>query len=245
MKIQGMTILITGGSAGMGLAFARQLSERGNNVIITGRNEKRLAAAVNTLKFGSYYVCDVSKAEEVERLHAGVAKKHDGLHMLINNAGEGFIYELAQETNSYEKARAEIDTNYLSVLRMVDLFLPLLSKAFEAAIVNVSSVVAFVPGHTLPTYSASKAALHTYTRLLRYSLSKAGRIKVFELMPPKVETDFSKGLPGVPGLSPDSVATNLLNALDSDQFEIHVGSTEETYQLSLSDPELAFNQRNP
>ena len=130
-------------------------------------------------------------------------------------------------------------TNYLSVIRLNEKLLPILKKQAEAAIVNVSSIVAFVPG-SLATYSASKAALHSYTQSLRIALENSS-IKVFELMPPLVDTQFSAPIGGNKGISPRLVAEDLLTAFANDNYEIRVGKTEDLYQLFLSSPAKALD----
>src|SRR5690606_12236956 len=120
--------------------------------------------------------------------------------------------------------------------------LPLLKKQANAAIVNVSSIVAFVPGK-LATYSASKAALHSYTQALRLALENTS-VKVFELMPPLVDTEFSAPIGGKNGISPSVVAEQFLEGLASNRYEIRVGQTEALYRIFLSSPEQALRQLN-
>ena len=120
----------------------------------------------------------------------------------------------------------------------------LLFQQREAAIVNVSSIVAFVPG-SLVTYSASKAALHSYTLSLRHALAQSTAIKVFELMPPLVNTEFSVAIGGRNGIAPSVVAEDLVRGLEQDEYEIRTGNTEKIYRLSLSSPEEAFLALHP
>ncbi len=130
-------------------------------------------------------------------------------------------------------------TNYLSVIRLNEKLLPLLKKQQSAAIVNVSSIVAFVPGR-LATYSASKAALHSYTRSLRLALKENSHVEVFELMPPLVDTEFSAPIGGNHGISPTAVAEQFVAGLENNNYEIRVGKTEDIYRLSLLSPEEAL-----
>lgn len=135
-------------------------------------------------------------------------------------------------------------TNYLSIIRLNEKLLPVLKTNDNPTIVNVSSIVAFVPG-ALATYSASKAALHSYTRYLRLALKNAN-VKVFELMPPLVDTEFSAPIGGKNGVPASFVAEQFIAGLEKDNYEIRVGQTEDIYRLYLSSPEdalLAMNQR--
>lgn len=245
MKTTNNTVLISGGSAGIGLEIAKLLSEKGNKVIITGRNEARLQQAASQLKSVSTIVSDVSNAEDVENLVSQIKSEFPDLNMVINNAGRALVYDITEENvNAFEKAEDEMLTNYLSIIRLNEKLLPVLKTNDNPTIVNVSSVVAFVPG-ALATYSASKAALHSYTRYLRLALKNAN-VKVFELMPPLVDTEFSAPIGGKNGIPASFVAEQFIAGLEEDNYEIRVGQTEDIYRLYLSSPEdalLAMNQR--
>ncbi len=244
MKTTNNTILITGGSAGIGLEMAKLFTEKGNHVIILGRNKERLERAVATLKNVTAIVCDVTREKDVDELVKRINEEFPQLNVLINNAGHAYAYQLGIGANSFEKASEEIMTNYLSVVSITEKLLPILHNQPQAAIVNVSSIVAFAPGLRTPTYSASKAAVHAYTRILRYTLAQSTGIRVFELMPPLVNTDFSQEIGGANGIHPSVVADDLLAAMESDHYEIHVGSTAAIYKLSLSSPADALTAIN-
>jgi uncharacterized oxidoreductase len=244
MKTTGNTILITGGSAGIGFAIAQVFSENGNDIIITGRNEERLQNAAAKLKNTTAIVSNVSNKEDVEKLVAKLKNDFPKLNVVINNAGRAETYNLNGEKDAYEIAEDEIVTNYLSVIGLNQKLTPLLSQQADAAIVNVSSIAVFAPNHVIATYSASKAALHSYTQSLRHTWAKSTAIKVFELMPPLVKTDFSQDIGGANGIPPKQVADDLLTAFENDKFEVHVGQTAQLYALSLQSPEQAFLAMN-
>lgn len=235
--------MITGGSAGIGLAMARAFAANNNQVIITGRNEARLKAAAAELKNVTAIPCDVNSEADVQRLTERVQQDFPGLNILINNAGMAFAYTLSAGASAAEKAKEEMLTNYFSVIHLTEKLLPVLQKAEKAAVVNVSSIVAFVPSSGIPTYSGSKAALHSYTQSLRLSLSQTG-VRVFELMPPLVNTEFSREIGGERGIPAGDVADALLEALQKDEYEIHVGQTADIYQLSRSAPAEALLAMN-
>ncbi|MDJ1499746.1 SDR family oxidoreductase [Xanthocytophaga agilis] len=245
MKTSNNTILITGGSAGIGFEIAKQFVSKSNKVIITGRDENRLKYAAEQLPGVIPIVSDISKEEDVEKLVSELQTEYPQLNMVINNAGKAYLHDLSENTQTFDYASAEILTNYLSIIRLNEKLLPILKKQPESAIVQVSSVVAFVPNHKLSTYSASKAALHSYSQSIRISLENTS-VKVFELMPPLVNTDFSKEIGGENGISPQVVAADLIHALENNIYEIHVGQTAYIYDLSKSSPEdalLAMNRR--
>jgi uncharacterized oxidoreductase len=244
MQTSKNTVLITGGSAGIGFEIAKLLSENGNNIIITGRNRERLNKAAAQLKNATAIVSDVTRADEVDHLVKTLYAEFPDLNMVINNAGHALLYNIAStDANAFEKAGEEMFTNYLSVIRLNEKLLPLLKKQPTAAIVNVSSIVAIVPG-SLPGYSASKAALHSYTNSLRIALEETSSVKVFELMPPLVDTEFSRPIGGQNGISPKLVAEEFYNALRNDHYEIHVGQTADIYRLFLSSPSEAMKAMN-
>lgn len=236
-------ILIIGGSAGIGFEIAKLLS-RDNKIIITGRNEQRLLKAAADLKNATAVVSDVSDAADVERLVKLLYAEHPDLNIVINNAGKAFVYDLAAEgVDGFDKASQEMNTNFLSIIRLNEKLLPLLRRQASAAIVNVTSIVAIAPGARLATYAASKAALHSYTLSLRHSLAGTS-VKVFELLPPLVDTEFSTAIGGHKGIKPVVVAEELLKGLKADVLELRVGQTEEFYKFYLSSPEQAIAAMN-
>jgi uncharacterized oxidoreductase len=238
MKTSNHTILITGGSAGIGFAIAKLFSEHNNHVIITGRNKEKLERAAAKLNHVTPIVCDVTSKQDVDCLVTRLQCKFPTLNMVINNAGIAFVYKLNSDTNAFEKAEQEMLTNYLSIVRLNEKLLPLLAKQHEAAIVNISSSVAFVPNHTMPTYGASKVALHSYSLSLRTTLDRTSGIKVFELIPPLVNTEFSKEIGGHNGIAPDVVAQALFNGLHTNTYEIQVGRSSDIKYFTLRQPML-------
>ena len=244
MKTKNNTVLITGGSAGIGLEIAKLLSANGNKVIITGRDKQRLDRAVRQLQNATGILSDVSKKEDVETLVETLKTRFPHLNLVVNNAGRAILHDIANGEGAFEKAEDEMLTNYLSVIRLNEKLLPLLKTQPEAAIVNVSSVVAFVPG-SLATYSASKAALHSYTLSLRTALGRSSRVKVFELMPPLVDTEFSALINGSSGIPPAQVAREFFEALEKDVYEIRVGKTQYIYDLYLKSPAEALKVMQP
>ncbi|GLU54728.1 SDR family oxidoreductase [Dyadobacter frigoris] len=231
MNVSNKIILITGGGSGIGFEIAKQLIAKGNRVIITGRSESRLQKAAEQLNNVSYIVSDITRPEDAVRLRSHL-ENLGGLDILINNAGNAHTYKLAIDASTATRATEEFTTNVFSAMRLIDELLPLLLQSDDAAIVNVSSTVALVPAGSIPTYSASKAALHSYTQSLRLALSKNTSIKVFELMPPLVDTEFSTEIGGENGIPPSEVADSLLKGLENDTYEILTGNTAAIYHLS-------------
>lgn len=243
MNITNKTVLITGGGSGIGFYIAKLLGEKGNRVIITGRTEEKLKLAASQLANVDYLVADVTKEADANRLAEELKNKYNGLDILINNAANASLYGLTSDL-AFDKAYDEINTNYLSVIRLNEKLLPLLGKQPEAAIVNVTSIVAFAPGIRLAGYAASKAALHSYTQSLRRVLAQSTNVKVFELMPPLVNTEFSKEIGGEQGMPPEAVAQALLEGFASNTYEIHVGQTADFYEAFFASSGGAFEMIN-
>lgn len=242
MEIKNNTILITGGGSGIGLETARKFSALGNKIIIVGRDIEKLSHAASQLENTHVIQCDVTVESDVDALVEQVSTAFPDLNILINNSGSAHQYSLDEGSNVYEGARKEMEVNYLAPIRLTEKLLPLLKKQAEAAIVNVTSVVAIVPWAVMPTYSASKAALQSYTKLLRLSLVNS-TIQVFEVLPPLVDTEFTKNIP-TDKMSPVDVAEGIITGIEKDDFQIRIGFTEHFYKISKDSPEGAFNALN-
>ena len=192
MKLSGNTVLLTGGSTGIGLELSKQLVERRNTVIITGRDPAKLGAAKRALPAIVTYQSDAGDPKAIVALHDEVMNSSPSLNILINNAGIMRVIDFNQAGRDLEDLTRKISINLDGPVRMVQQFLPQLKKQKRAAIVNVSSGLAFVPLPISPIYCATKAALHSFTQSLRVQLKKTN-VQVFELAPPATETPLMGG----------------------------------------------------
>lgn len=238
------TILITGGGSGIGYETARLFAAEGNKVIITGRNLSKLEKAAAAHPYITFIQCDVTNEVQVKNLAAKLEDEFGTLNMVMNNAGLAYLNSLNDPKITHKIATEEMLTNYLSVVNLTAQLLPLLQKQNEAAIINVSSIVAMSPSLGLATYSASKAALHAYTQTLRAHLASSSAIKVFEVMPPLVDTEFAKDIPSASKISPLEVATAILNGVKNNEDEIHMGMTEVFHRNFFSQSAQAFATMN-
>ncbi|ODU22383.1 SDR family NAD(P)-dependent oxidoreductase, partial [Sphingopyxis sp. SCN 67-31] len=190
MKTTGNTILITGGGSGIGLALAQRWHDAGNVVIVTGRNSAKLDAAIEGRANMHAMPLDVTDADAIAAFAADVVQRFPDLNVLVNNAGV-MMYEALDGERDLSDAEATVVTNLLGPIWLTDALIDHLVARGDGAIVNVTSGLAFVPLPKAPTYSATKAALHSYTQALRVQL--AGRVDVIELAPPAVRTELTPG----------------------------------------------------
>jgi uncharacterized oxidoreductase len=193
MKLSGRTILITGGSAGIGLAFARKFLELGNRVIVTGRSRSALDRLKPSDPKLHTIQSDVSDPAQVSFLAQQVKLEYPELDVLMNNAGIMVHRDLSVPSEDFNGLTREVDINLGGIIRMTSAFIDVL-EANRGTLVNVSSALAFIPLSSAPIYCATKAAVHSYTQSLRFQLEKSG-VEVIELMPPAVKTALSADMP--------------------------------------------------
>lgn len=238
------TIVITGGASGIGFAYARRFLALGATVVVCGRRSEQLAWAKQQAPTLSTFECDVALASERERLAAWIGQEFPGLNVLVNNAGiqnRPAPLLRPQDWSAYER---ELATNLAAPMHLSFLLLPQLIKAREAAIVNVTSGLAFSPMSFMSCYCATKAGLHSFTLSLRHQLRNTA-VKVVELVPPKTNTDLGgKGLhdDGAPleAFADETFARLLLGA-----EEIGFGFSEHSRRASREQLDELFVRLNP
>lgn len=237
MELSGHTVLITGGASGIGLALAERFSQHGNDVIIVGRNENKLKQSKSRYPSMTTYVCDLGIDEQLNQLVELLYDNHPKLSVLINNAGIQYNYSFMESPNISDQVREEISVNLTTPILLVSKLLPLLSRQHQAAIINVSSGLGLVPKKSSPTYCATKAGLHIFTKALRYQLQETN-IKVFEIIPPLVDTDMTKGR-GQNKISSDELVAEFLNCYQKNHLEALIGKTKWLAIINRISPFLA------
>jgi uncharacterized oxidoreductase len=190
MKMTGNTILITGGGSGIGRELARRFNALGNTVIVAGRRKETLDETIASRDRMHAMTLDVEDSEAIAAFARRVTAEHPALNVLVNNAGIMRREDLTR-TRDLGDAEETIVTNLLGPVRLTNALTDHLAARPNAAIVNVSSGLAFVPLSVTPTYNATKAAIHSYTVSLREQLK--GRVEVIELAPPAVQTELTPG----------------------------------------------------
>jgi uncharacterized oxidoreductase len=246
MQLKGKTVLITGGTAGIGLEAAKQFLANGAKVIITGRNQARLDEAKKRYPALTAIRSDAANADDAQALFERV-KELGGIDILYNNAGvmNGALNLGTTSDKHFEAAANEMNINYLGTLRMNNLFMEMLRSRKEGAIINTSSILSYVPLLLAPTYSASKAAVRFYTVSLREHLRISNsNVKVFELLPPVVATEMTDSL-DAKAITPEELVKALIDGIKKDKFTIRVGTTKLIYILNRLFPRLAFKLINP
>ena len=192
MNLTGNTILITGGGSGIGRGLAEALHALGNQVVIAGRRQQALDETTAANPGMKSLPLDVENPAAIRAFAARVSGEFPALNVLINNAGIMRAEKLLDQQENLADAEAIVATNLLGPIRLTAALLPHLRQQPRAAIINVSSGLAFVPLALTPTHCATKAAIHSYTQSLRFQL-KSTPIEVLEIAPPYVATHLMSG----------------------------------------------------
>ncbi len=191
MKLSGRTVLVTGGSSGIGLGIAEAFHKRGSRVIVCGRDRGRLSAMEEKFPGITALPCDVGDGLQRKNLATEVMRRFPDLDILVNNAGIQRYVDLKKGYEELKSGGDEIAINFVSVVELTALFIGHLMKRPSAAIINVSSGLGFMPMQSTPIYSATKAAIHTYTLVLRQQLRDTS-VKVIEIVPIMVDTGLNR-----------------------------------------------------
>lgn len=229
MELSGNTILITGGTSGIGRALALKFNDLGNKVIICGRRKGRLQEISAQFPNIVTKVCDVNDADEREELAYFVKSGYPGLNVLINNAGVQYPFDLQGEID-FKKLYSEIEINFTAPVHLTSLLINQLKINSSPVVINISSGLGFVPIASLPIYCATKSAMHSYSLSLRHQL-KSSPVRVFEIIPPSVDTELGserrkdkKATHG--GISAQAFVEKMLEALKKDIYEAPVGEAK-------------------
>jgi uncharacterized oxidoreductase len=242
MKLTDRTILITGGSAGIGLAFALKFLDLGNEVIVTGRRQAVLDQVKANYPKLHTIQSDVADPKQIAGLAARVKANFPKVDVLMNNAGIMLHKNLKVPAVDIAGLMAEMNVNVGGVIGTISAFIDIL-RANKGTVINTSSALAFVPLPSAPIYSATKAAIHSYTQSLRFQLEETG-VEVIELMPPGVKTDMTAGLAegGVSVITTDELVKQSFAALKSGALEIRPGQSKQLAFLRRLAPDFINRQ---
>jgi uncharacterized oxidoreductase len=191
VRLLNRTVLVTGGTSGIGLGIAEAFRQANSRVIVCGRNKEKLARVKEKFPDITTIPCDISDTVQRKKLSAEVTGRFPDLDILVNNAGIQRYIDLKKGYDELKSGEDEIAINFTAPVELTALFIGHLMKKPAAAIINVSSGLGFMPMSSTPIYNATKAALHTYSLVLRQQL-KGTPIKVIEIVPPMVDTSLNK-----------------------------------------------------
>jgi uncharacterized oxidoreductase len=242
MDLTDAIVLVTGGGSGIGLELSRQLTARGNTVVVCGRNAEKLKSVADIHGFHAISG-DVTVAADQERILGAIEASHGRLDLLINNAGVFGVYDFATDPDTLTRIETEIAINATAPLTLTSRALPLLKKSRQPAVLFIGSGIAFVPFPSTPVYSGTKALIHHVSQTLREQFRPYG-IAVFEAMPPVVDTDMAKVMTSnaFRKMKPEDLVHAILDGLDKDRLEIVIGQSKQIKLMSRLAPRFIFRQ---
>ena len=228
MKLSGRTVLVTGGTSGIGLGIAEAFHGCGSRVIVCGRNRRRLSEVEEKLPGITAMPCDVGDGLQRKNLAAESLRRFPHLDILVNNAGIQRYVDLKKGYDEFKSGEDEIAINFVSAVELTALFINHLMSMPSAAVINVSSGLGFMPMLSTPIYSATKAAIHTYTLVLRQQLRDT-LVKVIEIVPPMVDTGLNRAgrvaaLLKFRGISLSEYIPSIIRGLENDAEMIFYGN---------------------
>lgn len=241
MNVSGNTILITGGASGIGFALAERFLKASNQVIIVGRREEKLKEAKEKYPSLITRVCDVSNETDRVSLFEWVTSEYPDLNVLVNNAGIQQKANILNNPHDWSYYQNEISINFHGPIHLIMLFNPHLIKKANATIINVSSGLAFTPGTWVPVYSATKAAIHSFTISLRLQLAKSN-VNVVEVFPPAVDTDLGGVGLHTFGASLNEFADAVFKGFEKGDEEIGYGGSEKRLRASRDELDQGTKQ---
>jgi len=240
MKKGGNTVLITGGATGIGLALAQVFLKEGNEVVVCGRTKATLDEAQKRFPKLNTIVADVSDPVGREVIVDEIIKRFPKLNILINNAGIFNITDFRQE-NYISILEAEIATNLVAPIALIQLLLPIIQKQLNPTIVNVTTGYVFIPSAQASGYSASKSGLRVITQGLRFELRNS--VRVVEIIPPIVDTQMNSRIKNSK-MTPEDFAQKVFKRLVNGDDEIVIGVSKIAQILSRIAPKFGVNKMN-
>jgi len=242
MKLDSNTVLVTGGASGIGLALVERFLRAGSQVIACGRREDRLRALADTHPGVTTRVCDLRDEAGRVGLIGWATTEFPRLNVLVNNAGIQ-RYPVLAESEDWSRTEEEIAINLAAPIQLSRLVLPHFLRRPHAAIVNVSSGLSFAPLAKAPIYSATKAALHSFTLSLRHQLLGSS-VEVIEIIPPAVDTDL--GGPGLHtfGVPVGEFADAVMQRIDRGEIEVGYDFAEHARKASRAELDEMFARMN-
>lgn len=243
MNLRSNTVLITGGSSGIGLELSKVLIQKGNTVIVCGKSKEKLLAAKKAEPNLITYQCDLANTKACEELVERIKESHPKLNVLINNAAIVNKIDFIRDENAMKLAENEYQTNLLAPIRLIRLLYNSINSNESPAIINITTGLIYAPRVIYPFYNSSKSALHSFTQTLRLSLSME-KTEVIEVMFPAVNTPWHKGNPPEIAIPVEDAVNKMITGLEKGKSEIRVGGAKILYLMSRIAPGFAFKKVN-
>ncbi len=239
MKLSNNTIFITGGTSGIGLEMVRQFYEMGNRLLVVSSNQNNLEKLKNEFPKIEVLTCDLGNIISVKNLIDNCLIEFAEINIVINNAGIQNNYNWLTEKDGYNKIENEIRINFMSPMQIIYGLLPILTTKQNSAIINISSGLAFAPKKSAPIYCATKSAIHSATKALRYQLENT-TVSVFEIIPPLVETAMTEGR-GKRKIAPKQLVDEFLHDFKNNKFESNIGRMKFLRVFQRISPKIVEN----
>ncbi len=243
MKLSNNTILITGGSSGIGLEMSKQFLSRDNKVIICGRSKEKLLEAKRILPRLKIFQCDISDKDQCKKLTNWIKEEHPDLNLLINNAAIVNKIDFINNETAMEFAENEYQTNLIAPILLIKLLYKTLNANESSAIINITTGLIYAPRSIYPFYNSSKSGLHSFTQTLRIRL-KDEKTKVYEVMFPAVDTPWHQGNPPKIAIGVEKAVAEMVTGLEKDKPEIRVAGAKMLHLISRIAPGFAVKKVN-
>ena len=243
MNLKNNTVLITGGSSGIGFELGKVLINKGNTVIICGKSNEKLQDAKKMTPKLITYQCDLSDSQECTDFAKKIQENHPDLNILINNAAIVNKIDFLNDENAIELAEKEYQTNLIAPIRLIKLLYPTIRLNDTSVIINITTGLIYAPRVIYPFYNSSKSALHSFTQTLRIRL-KNEKTKVVEVMFPAVDTPWHQGTPPKIAIKVDEAVAVMLTGLENGKPEIRVGGAKILHLISRIAPAFALKKVN-
>lgn len=234
MQLNNNTILVTGGTSGIGLSFVRALHEKKNKLIVCGSNLAKLDQVRSQIPDVISYQCDLSDSGSITQFSQKIKSSHPDLNVLINNAGIQNNYLFPDGNDHSIHIRSEIEVNLTAPILLTDQLLPLLLEKNSAAIINVTSGLALAPKKSASVYCATKAGLASFSDSLRYQLEDS-KVEVIEIVPALVDTAMTQGR-GSGKISPEALVKEALCGMEKGREKILINKTKFLFALNRVAP---------
>lgn len=236
MHITNKTIVITGGTSGIGYQLVRQLYDK-NSLIVISRSAEKLLALKKEFSDVATFQADLSKIDELELLVYEIIKKHTSIDILINNSAVQYTPGFVDDNFDFASIAVEINLNFTSVCSLCYLFLPAMIKDSDSAIININSGLGLVPKSSSAVYCATKAGLNSFSGSLRSQL-KHTNIAVFQSFLDLVDTAMTEGR-GNNKMTAKQAAKDILAGVSRDDFDHDIGKVKWLRLLLRFAPSIA------